>query len=273
MKYCLRYYRESKSIKRYDEISIIYENQTILDLEDFIKKYEGQRIIINITLNNFIEKRLWMDIDALYSKYPNIAVCFIIYNNHLLTEEEKGAIANLSAPYFFSTSIATWDQLHYYLNLGASDVYVTEDLGFDIEAVARIVHEHNVIVRVYPNVAQSSVKETPGLRKFFIRPEDVELYAPYIDVFEFWGEISRQDILFHIYSNLKKWFGNLNELILDLNYDIDSRSIFPIFAQFRLNCRKDCLRGAKKCHICNAIDNLSKTLSENNYIFTTKKND
>ena len=273
MRYCLRYYRESKSIKRYNEISIIYENQTILDLEDFIKKYAEQRIIVNIALNSFIEKRLWMDIDALHSKYSNIVVCFIIYNNHLLTEEEKGAIANLSTPYFFSTSITTWDQLHYYLNLGASDVYVTEDLGFDIEAVARTVHEHNAIVRVYPNVAQSSIKETPGLRKFFIRPEDVELYAPYIDVFEFWGEISRQDTLFHIYSNLKKWFGNLNELILDLNYDIDSRSILPIFSAFRVKCRKDCLRGAKKCHICDAIDNLSKTLSENNYIFTTKKND
>lgn len=274
MNYCLRYFKNSKSIKRYDEILISYEDQSIFDLENFIQKYKGQRIIIEVRLFKFLERRMWVDINALFSRYHNLAICFIVNNETILSQEEKEEISTLMAPYFFSASISTWDQLHYYLNLGASDVYITENLGFDIEAVARLTHQHGAKVRVYPNVAQSSVRDESGLYKFFIRPEDIDLYSEYIDVLEFWGELSRQDILFHIYANLKKWLGNLNDLILDLNCDIDNKTIFPAFGHFRLTCRKECLRGAKRCNICNVISDFSKTLSENEYMFikTKKKN-
>ena len=47
-------------------------------------------------------------------------------------------------------------------------------------------------------MAQSSVTEIDPYLKFFIRPNDIELYAQYIDTIEFWGPEDRQDVLFEI---------------------------------------------------------------------------
>lgn len=273
MKYSLRYYRESKSKEKYDEIIILYENQNIKDLDDFLKKYATQRIVVKTSFENLIAKELWIEINALIKEHQNLAICFDISYPRVLTEEETNALAQINAPYFLSAAATDWDYLHYLINLQVSDVYIAENLGFDLKAVADFVHGANAQVRVYPNIAQSSLPSTPALQKFFIRPEDVEFYEPYIDIFEFYGEISRQDVLLLIYKDIKHWFGNINDIILDLKYDMDSRSLLPLFGKMRVSCRRDCMRGKRACKLCYAMDDLSKTLIDKGYIFTKKKKD
>ena len=155
----------------------------------------------------------------------------------------------------------TKDELLGYIQLGVSDVYIGDNLGFELDKVAEIAHQNNVQIRVFPNVAQSSWKETPGLKKFFIRPEDVTFYSDYVDVFEFWGtNLKKQEIFYKIYSK-QEWFGSLNEIIYELNEELDSRYIIPRFAEKRIRCKKECLKGGK-CQICDRIKELSHTLEE-----------
>jgi tetratricopeptide (TPR) repeat protein len=89
----------------------------------------------------------------------------------------KARMDALKLPWFSGLFAHTWDQLHYLISLGVSDIYVVEDLCFELPAVAKECHKHNIRVRVIPNVAQSSINASAPLKKFFIRPEDIDIYV------------------------------------------------------------------------------------------------
>lgn len=65
-----------------------------------------------------------------------------------------------------------------------TDMYICEELGFSLLKISKILHDNNVKVRVFPNICQSSFPETESIKTFFIRPEDIIFYAPFVDVFE-----------------------------------------------------------------------------------------
>ena len=266
MNYCIKYDKHSSIRNDVDELIIEYSEKDNTFLE-FLELYKEKRIIIsNIEIKYLYEKIDFFS--ELCNKYNNIVFLFDYYFNEyddMLKEfQEKGM------PYFFNKKINNWDELNGYISLGVSDVYIVEDMGFDLEAVKNAATVAEVRVRAFANVAQSSFNASAALKKFFIRPEDIELYSDYIDTIEFFGDTKQQEVLYKIYTKDQKWFGKLNELILDFNSDIDSRYIIPRFAERRINCRKDCVRGGK-CRMCERIEALSHTLEEANLIIKMDK--
>ena len=163
--------------------------------------------------------------------------------------------------FFFDELINNWDTLIGLLEYGVSDIYIVENLGFELDKVAEIAAKYKVQVRVFPNVAQSSFNETAALKKFFIRPEDIDIYNKYIDIIEFYNVDDKLDIYYKIYAIDKKWLGQLNEIILDFNSDIDNKYIIPRFSEIRYKCKKRCLKGAK-CNRCENIEQLADNLKK-----------
>ena len=68
----------------------------------------------------------------------------------------------------------------------------------------------------------------------------------------------------------KKWFGDLQEIIIGLDSKIDSRYIIPRFAEKRIKCGKDCLKGGK-CEMCKRILDLSEQLENAHLIVQIDK--
>lgn len=271
MEYSIRYCNSCKPyFRQFQEIIIKYDCQDIA-LLDFLKEYQDYRIILMVDeVKEFDIHQEWRKLNAIHEQYPEykIEVCF----NHMeapLTELMRLG-SQLTIPWFSNINIVTWDMLHYYLNCGVSQVYIAEALGFELQEVAALCHNRGVRIRVYPNVAQASVREAPALMKFFIRPEDAELYAQYIDVFEFWCEDIQQHIYRKIYQN-GEWYGPLREIIKDFDCDIDSRRLLPVFGSIRINCGKRCLKG-RPCHICDKLYDISKTLESSNVIIKKESN-
>lgn len=159
--------------------------------------------------------------------------------------------------------------MHYLLNLGAQEVYVAEGLGFELNAVSALCHSRGVKVRVYPNVAQSEVDFGSPLKRFFIRPEDRAFYDNFIDVYEFFGPLEKQDIIYKIY-NQEYWFGNLKDIILGLDCSIINRTVLPVWAKTRATCGRRCLKGTN-CSICERMLSISEKLNDKGYIITHKK--
>jgi hypothetical protein len=161
-------------------------------------------------------------------------------------------------PYFFIEPISSLDDFEGVINYGVSDIYVANELGFYLEKISPICKAKGIAIRVYPNVAQSSSKFlTPNLKTFFIRPDDVETYEPYVDVLEFWGPIDKQSVLYDIYHD-GRWQGRLQDVILELDDDIDNTRIMPVFGEARTCCRKVC--AYDQCHICDHIKSAAATL-------------
>ena len=250
MKYCIRYNNKSDKLDEVHEISIIYQGQDA-SLVDFLSSHYLTRIVLRVSnIETFKDNCEDMILKAIHSQYPhyNFTVCFEI-NKIKEVRDNEDYLKELAFPWFVSCPITNWDELYYISQLGASDAYICEALAFELPDVSYYCHKHNLLVRVYPNVAQSCVK--PDILSFFIRPEDIDLYEPYIDILEFYGPVEKQDILLHVYRDSKSWPYDLSILILGLT-NLANLKINPRFGYARLGCGKECLKGSN-CRLCHHL--------------------
>lgn len=162
--------------------------------------------------------------------------------------------------------------MHGLMNLHPTDMYICEELGFSLAHIAPILHEKGIKVRVYPNICQSSFSKTPSLYTFFIRPEDIDIYANFVDVFELISDEERQYTIFKIYKQ-GKWFGKINEIIPSYTSELDNRYLLDNFGFFRSKCDKRCMRKLNSCSICAKYINVAKTLEETGIMISHEPNE
>ena len=256
MKYCLNFNRDSKYMNDVDELIIQYKPE-YKEYESFIEKHKHQRIILNIedaelflsenSMDTVAKTGIVLKLNYYYDDYVKL-LCKILNESNY--------------PFFISDYASTWDELKGIIKLGVSDVYVAEELGFDIIAVSAYCKEHNVRVRVYPNVSQSSwLDPNNSNTDFFIRPEDTVIYEPYIDVFEFFEkENNTQDTFYKIYAKKGAFYGPVNTLIIGNYITVQNNFIAPDYAKHRLDCQKKCARG-QKCNLCQTTLDFAETTS------------
>lgn len=271
MKYCINYSNKSHIIDKVDEILIRYDKNKILELfTQFIPAHLNQRVIVQLieednidTIVNNLKK-----IISIYNENKDIKfdIQLPFYNQKFIEE-----LKDTNLKYFFKAAANSWDKFTGLISQNVSDIYITDELAFELDKVAEIAHKNNIKVRIYPNVAQSRWDKLSDILKFFIRPEDIEIYEPYVDVCEFYGDKAQQiDTYYKIYQEDKKWFGDLQEIIIGLDSKIDSRYIIPRFAEKRIKCGKDCLKGGK-CEMCKRILDLSEQLENAHLIVQIDK--
>lgn len=267
MKYCLPYIRNFKYMEDLDEVYIPYNcEDDVVFLESMLKlRREFQNtIVIEITdENKFIEKKCieyfkQLQRDELIGdfklKFPTYSQDYNYFYR---------ACKNAEIPFFFGKHIKDWDSFHYFIDLGVSDLYIVESLAFELDKLGALAHAKGISIRAFANVCQSSVRDFNILKSFFIRPEDVHIYEPYVDVIEFYGDLTIQEVMYKVYARDGKWFGPLQEIIIGLDSAVilDSRFIVPVYARTRLKCGKRCLKGFN-CSICEKVVDVGETLKE-----------
>ena len=271
MKYCINYSNKSHIIDKVDEILIRYDKNKILELfTQFIPAHLNQRVIVQLIEENNIDTIVnnLKKIISIYNENKDIKfdIQLPFYNQKFMEE-----LKDTNLKYFFKAAANSWDKFTSLISQNVSDIYITDELAFELDKVAEIAHKNNIKVRIYPNIAQSRWDKLSDILKFFIRPEDIEIYEPYVDVCEFYGDKAQQiDTYYKIYQEDKKWFGDLQEIIIGLDSKIDSRYIIPRFAEKRIKCGKDCLKGGK-CEMCKRILDLSEQLENAHLIVQIDK--
>lgn len=255
-------YSNKINLDDFAEVIIEYKHSQEEDLPLFLEYNQKKDIVISISdLDEFIRYKEWHIFNAIYEQYPYFTLRFYkVSKFEEIPELVIDLLENLNMPYFFGICATTFDQLHYLLDLGVSQVYLAEDICFDLTRASRLCGE--TLIRVFPNVAQGSIKSGPALKKFFIRPEDVKEYADVVDIFEFWGPTDRQNVLRRIYEK-GKWLGDLQAIILDLDIELESQYLIPQFAHIRKDCGRRCMKG-EKCSVCEHIKSISEKLKEKN---------
>lgn len=260
--FCLNYYPSQSYLKDADQFKIKYRPAD-RTLEDFLDVYQQKSIVIDVA-DSFeeIDAQLFK---GLYEKYKNFRL-IIDFNN----KEHLDRVREYNLPFFFSNFVTTIDQLNGFLTYQPTDMYICEELGFNLHKVSKLLHDNNIKVRVFPNICQSSFPETPSIKTFFIRPEDMESYSAFVDIFEIVSDKERQRVLFKIYRQ-EKWFGKINEIIPTFKNDLDSRYIIENFGSIRSKCGKRCMYNPRTCSICDRYVEMAKTLQENGIIVRKAK--
>lgn len=254
MKYAVHYNKAFQFLKEVDEVVFDWEGtDKILDFIPTILSQE-QKAIVSL-------RNTKADIEDLF---PVIMKLKTLHNNLLIQIglDQAGDIRffkDNNIDFMFYDYCASIEMYYLMKELGVSDVYVTESLGFCLEDLQE-GGDRPIRLRVFPNIAQcySHGKGViPEITKFWIRPEDTELYENLVDVFEFYGKEdgTRLSTIYKIYKKCQ-WLGDLKDIILDLDIDISNTTISPHFGKMRLNCHKKCLYG--KCNICLNIADLAE---------------
>lgn len=259
MNYCINYNKQTfnkKCIENADELSIIF-NEEDNTLKDFLDKYKHKRINIEVKSKEKYEKNIFL-LQEILNNYDNVYIKLDFFI-------EKIELSR----FFFNILVKDWDTLIGLLKYKISDIYIVEEMGFELEKISKIIHDLDINIRVYPNIAQSSWNNTDDLLKFFIRPEDIDIYSQYVDTIEFYNVDDKIDMYYKIYNIDKQWFGQLKEIILDFKDEIDNKYIIPRFAEKRLKCNKKCLKGSS-CRRCFIIKRLSSTLEDKKIVINIK---
>ncbi len=237
------------------------------------------------TLPAFIEKHakekwVWIDVSHLtpIEEVDNLQLLLNIWSKY--KEYNIGFILNIAtssptlifefmkagARYMFSNIVDDWDTLSHMIALGVRCIIVGNALGFELDKVAEVLHKYWILVWVYPNIAQSTCSTTPDMKKFWIRPEDLKEYEPYVDVVKMAypkGEPKKQIPYLNIYRHGAA-DGALNDFIIGWrNKDIPviSYKLPETLTKQRIKCGKRCLKGSK-CKACEGLLQIAKKQHE-----------
>lgn len=255
MKSCIEWRKDFKYLPQIDEFIIDYKENKNKELVNFLNQYaKTQRVIIRVEKTIEQKDINFLELLATQNNY-NIAILFP--STHLYGIEKD--LQNLKIPYFFTLVALDWEDLRELLDLGVSDIYIGGMLGFDLERVNKIIPE-GVQIRSYVNICQYEWDNSEGFKGFFIRPEDLNYYGNFIDVFEFFKSVDTQNTLYEVYFHTQEWNGNLKEIIKGLKLDINNYYILgPEFARRRAQCRRKCIKG-ERCELCDGLVDLAKSL-------------
>lgn len=280
MKYCVDYTEETfkkcnvdfQLLEKVDEINIYY-NEKDLTLYEFLLKFKEKRINIILDIEKSINISIIDKIIEIQQENKHIYLVLNSYN-----EKVYNYLSNKNIPFYYQNVIKDWETFDFYNSLEITDLYISGDLCFELEKIKSLL-KNNKVLRIFPNILQKNNENGEDIKGFFIRPEDTDLYEKYITTFElkspfdlFEKNYYNLNTIFDIYKNSKRWFGNLKEIIIGYNEDLDSRYILPTFTEKRMNCGRKCYKGSK-CNICQEIENLSLTLEKAGIYIKGKEED
>lgn len=255
MKYCLKWNNRCSHLKDADEISIKYIEDR--GLVDFMKKYADKRIIIRLESTNFTDSEI-AKLSAIKKQYPEYKFTVgLPQNDYNLALK----FAEKNVPFYFLKPAQNWEDFRFYIiEYGVSDVDISGALAFELPKVKRFLEKNgvNTVIRATPNIIQSQTDNCPPLQHFFIRPDNIDLYEPYIDVIEFEG-IEHQDTFYNIYAKEKMFIGKLNQIIYNFPLPIDNLGLIDAFTERRISCGRECLSGGR-CNRCMILEKISEKM-------------
>ena len=263
MKWCVEWQSTFDHLAQMDEFNIEYKRKDRKLLE-FLSQYavNNQRVNIRVNdVNDFIQHDDIKLIYGILKQNPKISIALMFDRTALYSSARNdNYLSNLNVFWYLSDTILTWEELNVAADAGVTEVIIGGELGFDLPTVRHFCDERNIRVRCKANEASAVLPMLlPGLKTFFIRPEDVDFYEDYIDIMEFEGK-SDLNFLYKYYIQKQRWSGELQYLINNYSGNLNNHYIIPKdFAEKRSDCKRVCLMGPR-CHYCDTVEITAKDL-------------
>ena len=166
--------------------------------------------------------------------------------------------------------ITTYNNLWAILQLQPYAVVIGEPLNFDLAKVRKILdtYDNYIQIRVVPHIGRPSnwihlSKQDNGLRHFWITPQTIHLYEPYVDILDLYDKDPvRENALVTTYDKGDYVFG-LTSLLKNCESKIPCPMITEEMVNKRLNCRQTCMQLSTNCHYCDRIEDIVQLTKPN----------
>ena len=249
MRYCISGRQPVSEIQKADEIKMKYVD--IGRAIDYIHDYLDKIIILDIEPNETVDWKLLSELPK-----ENLVVCIKDLQMAQLCKE-------YDIKFYWNYAIISFYELNGIIKLEPEYILLGPPLSFNLKKVKSIT---DIKIRLCPNNAQDFyIPREDGICGQWIRPEDVELYDEYVDVFEFiTHDMEHERVLLKVYSENKKWPGNLNLLITGLNHDVPNATLPEETGANRINCGQRCMSGGA-CKFCITAMKFSNTIRNEYY--------
>lgn len=257
MKYSLSSRQPAEYLKKADEITVEYRDHKIIP--DLAEKYPNARINLRLPYSQDVEID-WKEINT------NYILCHKNMIIGVVNDASRRAAHEIGADTYHRAPIHTFQELQDMRTAGMAEVILGAPLFFQLDKIQR--YFPTLKIRAVANVSllEGSMTYNNGVCGTWIRPEDVPLYEKYgVDVIEFFGELTPCQALYRIYAEQKKWPGDINMIIQDLDHPAVNRMIPPTLAEARISCGQKCMENGI-CHLCQRTLDLANPDMWKNYL-------
>lgn len=172
--------------------------------------------------------------------------------------------------FFFDNSMSAncWTMLRWLVEYHqVCDVYVCDDLTYELDKVKEYCATHGVRIRMVVNRAPTSYPIGPDdFTAPLYRPQDMDAITEWIDVIEFdCGspyDFNVLKVLYKAYVTNKFWYGQLEELNIDFKgFDMPCPGLVTGFIKKRSQCGLRCRRGGN-CQSCKHCVRMARSLRD-----------
>lgn len=246
MKYCLNSNVSDIYLRRADQIFCVPDGPALSDL---LEKYTQATIFVPAL------DETWSVLSAYKDLFPN-RIKIATYDIPMIQEAIKQGFA-----VYYTPAVKDYMALHALETMGCSEILIDGPLFFDLPQVRKST---KMIIHTCPNLSlYNHLPYQNPIHGTWMRPEDVPLYEPYIDVLEPQGVTpSAQGTAYKIYAIDAHWNGDIANIILDFNKDnkiVPNYNIISDLAERRVNCKQSCER-LGSCTLCDRGFTLARTL-------------
>lgn len=195
MKFAVEYnqYTRHKGVtsELLDEVNeiIITWNPKDSTLYEFLLLYKNKKININIiSTKDYIEYKLFEQLNKIKEENPEMEIVLVFNYNTLYIEGNLNKILeplkNSKLKYAFQEIVISWETFNVFIEQGVSEIQIGNELCFNLEKCYKLASAHNILLKTDIGVAHKMYGDLiSDYQSFFIRPDDIEKYAEYIDTF------------------------------------------------------------------------------------------
>lgn len=244
---------EKRDIPCEYNITFINKPELFDNLIDFLSWHPQDRFNIKIEdydeWNREVYSFDFSKLQTLTRINPNIYIRLTADN-----AKQYQLLKELGVNFFFDTHAAAinYRTLEELASLGVTDVYIGDDLCYDLKNVRKACDKLGVSLRwVLDEIPGFAQDRTTNPRAPWVTPENINELDQYVDTFEFSEQNSwaKLNTLYKIWFIKKRWRENLRALYPELEIDVWNQSMSIDLLKYRFNCRCKCIFGSvcKKC--------------------------
>lgn len=201
-----------------------------------------------------------------------------------LSEEQWASIPKLKEEgirYFMDVTapVCSFSELEFFIGLGVTDVYIADDLVYNMADVENYCHKNDVKIRTILNrIPLTPFDKGRNVKSLIYRPQDTIPLMEYIDTFEFdcgdpydWHIFN---VLFKAYFVNGYWHGDLMELNPDIQLEqgFPNDSIVPEYTGYKVNCDRKCNKHSP-CRKCEQFYDIGIYIRDKGGYFKHEKRD